>query len=135
MTPGPGIRALIIDDQATFRSALRQALEDIPGCLVIGEGQNGLEALALVRSLQPELVIMDLHMPLMGGLEALPLLKQESPAVQVVLMTTFLDPEVRDAALDRGAAGCLEKASDLWPALRQFASALVGAWESLKADA
>ncbi|MBI3954345.1 MAG: response regulator transcription factor, partial [Chloroflexi bacterium] len=103
MGPGAEVRTLVVDDSASMRAAIRDTLRTIDGCAIVGEGANGVEALELARALRPDLIVMDVHMPLMGGLEALRLVKMEAPGTQVVLVTSTLEPEVREAALKYGA--------------------------------
>jgi DNA-binding NarL/FixJ family response regulator len=110
-------KAVVVDDSGPMRTAIKDLLAADGRCEVAGEGANGVEALALAREVRPDLVIMDLHMPVMGGLEALRLLKAEAPAIRVVLVTTALDPDVSAAALKDGALACLEKAPGLWEEL------------------
>lgn len=111
------LRTLVVDDSVLMRKALVNALGPIPQCVVVGEGANGHEAVELARSLCPDLVVMDIHMPGMGGLEALPLLKGILPSAQVVLVTSVLEREVRQHALNLGAHACLEKGDELWHSL------------------
>ena len=118
------LEVLLVDDSAIMRGAIRDMLRTVPGCIVVGEGANGFEALELARTLQPNLIVMDIQMPLMRGLEALRLLKSERTSAQVVLVTAVLEAEVREAALSYGAIDCLEKGADLWDNLTTLVSAL-----------
>lgn len=94
-----------------------KCLTEVPGCRVVGMGANGLEALELARALLPELVVLDINMPVMGGIEALSLLKRELPDIPVVMVSSILEPQMRDHALGLGAYACLEKGRDLWESL------------------
>ncbi len=107
------IRTLVVDDSAPMRRAIVDELRSVRGCLIVGEGANGVEALELARALRPSLVVMDIHMPLMDGLEATRLLKTELPGTQIVLTSMTLEPGVRDAALNSGAIACLQKGEEL----------------------
>lgn len=113
------VSSLIIDDSATMRSAIKSVLQSIQGCDIVGEGANGFEAIELARALRPRLVVMDIHMPELGGMEALQRLKSEFPSMHVVMVSTAVDPETRTKALDAGANACLEKGLDMADSLRQ----------------
>ena len=104
-------RILIVDDQAVVRSGFRVLLEDEPGFDIVGEAQDGREAIALVARRQPDVVLMDIRMPGMDGLEATRRLTgpdAEHP-VKVIVITTFDLDEYVFAALRAGAAGFLLK--------------------------
>ena len=112
------IRALIVDDSARMREAIKDVLRTVAACKVVGEGVNGLESLEMARTLHPDLIVLDINMPIMGGMEALRLLRSEFPRTNVVMVTSILDPEVRDRALTLGAVACLEKGGEMWDGLR-----------------
>jgi DNA-binding NarL/FixJ family response regulator len=99
-TAGP-IRALLVDDHTLYRQGLRQALR-AQGIDVVGEGSNGLAGVKLVSELKPDVVVMDLHMPMMGGIEATRTLIAEDPGARVVMLTVS---EEEDEVLDALAAG------------------------------
>ncbi len=111
-------RILVVDDSDTMRRAIGDALRTVKGCMVVAEGVNGLEAVQLTRAHRPGLIVMDIHMPLMGGLEAARLIKSDAPNTRVVLVTSCLDPEVQTHALNLGVAVCLEKNPQMWETLR-----------------
>ena len=111
------LHAIVVDDSALMRNAIKDALEAICGCDVVGEGVNGVEALELVRLYLPDLVILDINMPVMGGMEALGLLKKEQQEVHVVMVSSVLEKEHREYALGLGAYSCVEKGSELWERL------------------
>jgi DNA-binding NarL/FixJ family response regulator len=104
-------RILIVDDQAVVRSGFRVLLEDEPGFEIVGEAQDGREAIALVARRQPDVVLMDIRMPGMDGLEATRRLTGPDAAhpVKVIVITTFDLDEYVFAALRAGAAGFLLK--------------------------
>jgi DNA-binding NarL/FixJ family response regulator len=106
------IRLLIVDDQAAVRDGLAVMLDLDPGITVVGTASDGREAVAAVEELAPEVVLMDLNMPLMGGAEATGVLRASHPDLPVVVLTTFDDDESILAALRAGARGYLTKDAD-----------------------
>lgn len=108
------IRAVIADDDDEVRQSIRQLLERTDGFAVVGEGADGAQAVAEVGRLLPDLVIMDIFMPVMGGLEATREIMKKWPLVKVVALTA--DPSMVMDALVAGATGCLLK-GDSAPAL------------------
>jgi DNA-binding NarL/FixJ family response regulator len=102
-------RVLLVDDQGLFREGLRTLLSVQPGLEVVGEAANGEEAVQRARTLQPEVVLMDLRMPVLGGVEATRRLRAALPRCQVIVLTTFDDDEEVFDALRAGAAGYLLK--------------------------
>jgi DNA-binding NarL/FixJ family response regulator len=106
------IRLLIVDDQAAVRDGLAVMLDLDPDITVVGTASNGLEAVAAVGELAPEVVLMDLNMPVMGGAEATGALRESHPDLPVVVLTTFDDDDSILAALRAGARGYLTKDAD-----------------------
>jgi DNA-binding NarL/FixJ family response regulator len=106
MTP---VRIVLADDQALFREGLRTLLSTRPEVAVVGEAANGLEALDLVERLQPAVVLMDLRMPVMDGIQATANIRERWPAIPVLVLTTFDDDANLFGALRAGAAGYLLK--------------------------
>lgn len=103
------ISVLIIDDHTLFRSGIRLLLQRQDGFEVVGEAGDGLEGVKLAKRLEPDVVLLDLHMPGVGGLEALKLLQEELPQVQVVMLTVSEDAQDLLEALRIGARGYLLK--------------------------
>ena len=103
------IRVLIADDQALVRAGFRQLLEREPDLDVIGEAADGAEAVALARSGRPDVVVMDVRMPNVDGLEATRRVLSEPPAPRVLVLTTFDLDEYVFEALRAGASGFLLK--------------------------
>jgi DNA-binding NarL/FixJ family response regulator len=106
MTP---VRVLLVDDQALFREALGTLLGVRPEIRVVGEAANGAEALDRSAELAPDVVLMDLHMPVLDGVGATRRLRVEQPGVRVLALTTFDDDEDVFSALRAGAVGYLLK--------------------------
>jgi DNA-binding NarL/FixJ family response regulator len=102
------IRVLVADDHALVRAGLVSLLDSQPGFAVVGQAENGLQAVALARELVPDVVLMDIRMPVMDGLEATGRIVTESPCRVVILTTYDLDEYVYDA-LRAGACGFLLK--------------------------
>ena len=122
----PKIRILIADDQRLMREGLHIILEDTPDMEVIGEAENGLIATQLAQHLKPDVILMDIRMPLLDGIEATEqLLKQElAPLPRILLLTTFDTPELVIEGMRAGAAGYLLKdcsAEELCSAVRTVA--------------
>lgn len=114
------IRLLLVDDDAGFRSTLRQLLEQRVEAQVLGEAGNGEDAIRLTNDLRPDVVLMDLAMPRMNGLEATRQLKTHWPDLAVVILTVHDEDAYRRTALAAGATAFLQKkmlAVDLWPTL------------------
>ncbi len=103
------VRVLLVDDQALFREALATLLGVRPEIAVVGEAENGAEAIDRVAALRPDVVLMDLHMPVLDGIGATRRLRVEHPDVRVLALTTFDDDEDVFAALRAGAVGYLLK--------------------------
>ncbi|GAB2864232.1 response regulator [Lentzea nigeriaca] len=106
------IRLLIVDDQAAVRDGLAVMLDLDPDITVVGTAVNGREAVAAVEELGPDVVLMDLNMPVMGGAEATGVLRASHPDLPVVVLTTFDDDDSILAALRAGARGYLTKDAD-----------------------
>jgi DNA-binding NarL/FixJ family response regulator len=107
--PEPTTRFLIADDHDLIRDGLRGMLESEPDFKVVGEAANGREALALCRSLSPDLVLMDVRMPEMDGLEATRAIKREHPEIGVIIVTMHDNPDYMYEAVKGGAAGYVLK--------------------------
>lgn len=123
------IRVVLADDQAMIRSGLHLVLRAEPDVAVVAECADGVQALAAVRAHRPDVVLMDVRMPQMDGLEATRHLRAVGPTPPVLVLTTFDDDDVLWGALDAGAAGFVLKdspADELGAAIRAVAGG--GAW-------
>lgn len=103
------IRLLLVDDQALFREGLRTLLSVRPELEVVGEAGDGEEALRLAQQLRPAVILMDLQMPRLDGVEATRRLRRECPESRVIALTTFEDDETVFEGLRAGAVGYLLK--------------------------
>jgi NarL family two-component system response regulator LiaR len=106
---GVPIRVLVIDDHRIVREGIRSLMEDIEDIQVIGEAGNGYEGIALVDSLNPDVVLMDLLMPRMDGLEATRRITVKHPHIRVLVLTSFIADEKVFPAIKAGAIGYLLK--------------------------
>jgi DNA-binding NarL/FixJ family response regulator len=108
------MRVLIVDDVPAVREALRLLLDDEPGVQVVGEAGDGEEALRLADGLQPDVVLMDLGLPHLGGLAATRALAQRPHPPRIVAMNVYgADGQIRRQALEAGAATYVEKGASL----------------------
>ncbi|MFD8973154.1 response regulator [Streptomyces sp. NPDC059593] len=121
----PPIRVLLVDDQPLVRAGLRVLMADSPDLLVVGEAGTGTDAVRLARDLRPDVVVMDVRMPGMDGIEATRLVTAGPGAPRVLVLTTFDDDEYVYGALRSGASGFLVKdmaLDDILAALRVVAA-------------
>jgi two-component system nitrate/nitrite response regulator NarL len=111
--PDPNaISVLLVDDHTLFRSGIRSLLQRHPEFCVVGEAADGFEGIKLALQLRPRVVLLDLNMPGMSGVETLQLLRQDSPDSAVVMLTVSEDAEDLSVALKAGASGYLLKNID-----------------------
>jgi len=108
------IRVVIADDHALVRAGIRALVEKIEGMIVVGEAGNGREAVELAARTHPDLILMDLSMPVMDGFEATRRLKAnpESSAIPVVAVSAYSDAQNRHRALEAGCDECVSKPVD-----------------------
>ena len=103
------LRVLLVDDTADFRALMRTYLERTGDFEVVGEAEDGLQALDMARDLQPEVVLLDIAMPVMDGLQALPEIRVHCAQAAVVMLSGFSASKMRVQAVELGADGYLEK--------------------------
>jgi NarL family two-component system response regulator LiaR len=99
------IRVLVVDDHAIIRRGMKAVLELVPDIKIIGEAENGLEAVKQADELHPEVILMDLVMPEMDGIEAIRQIKARQPEVRILVLTTFAGEEMVFPAIKAGALG------------------------------
>jgi DNA-binding NarL/FixJ family response regulator len=105
------IRILLVDDHPIVRQGLRTLLEGRPGWEIVGEASDGLEALDKASSLQPDVVVLDVTMPRMNGLEACRLIRQKGAALEILFVTQHDSPQMMREALEAGARGYVVKSN------------------------
>jgi DNA-binding NarL/FixJ family response regulator len=103
------LRVLVADDHPLFRMGLRSVLETADGVEIVGEAGTGVEAVQAVRQLQPDIVLMDVQMPEMGGIEAIRHIRRDAPKTAILVLTMFVDSDTLLAAVRAGAQGYLFK--------------------------
>ena len=103
------IHVLITDDHAIVREGLRTLIRTEPGMEVMGEAEDGIEAVQLACELNPDVILMDMEMPKMGGLEAIQNIKDQCPEARILVLTSFSDDETVFPAIKAGALGYMLK--------------------------
>ena len=106
---GEKIRIIVVDDQAVVRQGFVSLINTVPDMEVVAEGTNGEQAVELYRRHAPDVVLMDLRMPVMGGVDAIKALRREFPSARVIILTTFDGDEDIYRSLQAGAQGYLLK--------------------------
>jgi len=107
----PAVRILIVDDHPVLRAGVAAMLDNQPDLLVVGEAGDGAEALEQFRALHPDVVVMDLQMPGMNGVEATMAIRAEAPSAKILVLTTYAGDAQALRALRAGATGYLLKNS------------------------
>lgn len=105
----PTIRLLLVDDHPLVREGLKRILGSMMGVIVVGEASTGEEAIARVRDLEPDIVMMDLSLPRMSGIEAIRIIRKEFPGTRVLALTMHTEEIYVRGALEAGASGYLVK--------------------------
>ena len=125
-SPGRPCRVVICDDQQGFRHVLSVMLGLETGLDVVGEAENGREAIDLVGELRPDVLLLDIAMPVMDGLDALPHVREASPETAVLMLSGLTSDTVRRRALAAGARLFLEKGTDVDVLAQQIRDACAG---------
>jgi len=124
--PAKRIRLLLADDHAVVRSGTRQLLERQPDFQIVGEAADGEETVNLARELQPDVVVMDVRMPKLTGVEATRRIKAEYPNIYVLVLTAHDDDEYVFALLQAGANGYLLKTAEIDELVRAIRTVAAG---------
>jgi DNA-binding NarL/FixJ family response regulator len=112
VTPEP-LRVVLCDDVAELRTLMRFALEEDGDLVIVGEAGDAITGVERIADLQPDVVLLDLSMPGMDGLEAIPLVRARSPGTAIVVFSGFAEERMRGPALEHGADRYVEKGADL----------------------
>ncbi len=107
------IRVLVCDDSEAFRALLRYTLQEDPGIEVVGEAADGMAAIQAAERLQPDVVLLDLTMPILDGMDAIAAVLERAPGAQVVALSGWGAERMEQAALDQGAIAYVEKSDDV----------------------
>jgi NarL family two-component system response regulator LiaR len=109
MTEQAKIRIMIVDDHAVVRSGLGAFIATVPDLDLVGEAENGEQAVVRAKSLKPDIILMDLMMPGMDGVAATRLIKAQNPSIHIIALTSFQEDELVQNAMKAGAIGYLMK--------------------------
>ena len=105
----PALRTLVVDDHEGLRKLLRSMLQEKTECVVIAEASDGLQAIEQAEKLQPDLILLDLSLPKLSGMEAARRIRKLSPNSKIVILSQDPSPEIVQGALQLGASGYLLK--------------------------
>jgi DNA-binding NarL/FixJ family response regulator len=120
------IKILIVDDHSVVRQGLRMFLNLDDSLEIVGEAMDGVEAIEKIQQLKPEVVLMDLLMPVMDGIEATKKIKQDFPEIEVIALTSVLEDEALFGAIRAGAIGYLLKDTEADDLIRAIKAAAAG---------
>ena len=113
MTEGREIRVLLADDHTMFRQGLKEMLTTDDEIRIVGEAENGLEAVEMARRERPDVIVLDVEMPVMGAAEAMEQMLELSPPPRVLIVSMYDNPRLVRGLLSRGASGYLVKSASL----------------------
>lgn len=120
------IKVMVVDDHYLVRTGIRRMLDDQPGISVIAEAESGEEALAIMRTCEPDLVLMDVRMPGIGGLEATHKITRKYDGVRVIAVTVCEEEPFPSRLLKAGASGYLTKGADIEEMVRAIKTVYLG---------
>ncbi|HET8536134.1 MAG TPA: response regulator transcription factor [Solirubrobacteraceae bacterium] len=109
---GRAVRVFLVDDVGAFRALMRFTLEEDPRIQVVGEAADGQEGIDGVQRLKPDVVLLDLAMPVLDGFEAMPLIREVSPGTTIVALSGFTAERMAQLCIEQGAHAYLEKGED-----------------------
>lgn len=119
------LRILLVDDHDVIRGGLRSLLESRPNWEVCGEATTSLQAIEQTKALRPDVVVLDISMPGSSGLEAIPVIRKETPRPEVVILSRYEEREMRDRAIEAGARDYIPKSQGLARELLQAIDSIV----------
>lgn len=125
-------RILIADDHPHARTAIKEMLEDDPYFTIVGEVKNGKEAIETVKLLQPDIILMDIEMPIINGLEATKIIKESTPSIKIIILSVSDNVADLFTALQYGAQGYLLKNMDPDDWLQYLHSIVEGSSEATR---
>jgi DNA-binding NarL/FixJ family response regulator len=120
------IRVVVADDHNVVRTGIRELLSDEPDITVVGEARNGRDAVDLALALRPNVVVMDINMPELSGVEATRQIRAAAPAVRVLVLTSYQDDPYLYGLLDAGASGYILKTAEDYEIVRAVRATAVG---------
>ncbi len=118
------VRILVADDHTVLRQGLTQLLSQEPDFEIVGEAANGVEAIDLAEKLQPDVILMDLGMPVMDGIEATRIIHQASPKIRIIWLSMYLKQDVGKDIVNAGAVGFVSKSEPKKQLLKVIRSSL-----------
>ena len=107
------IRVLLCDDAEGFRALMRSTLEEDPSIEIVGEASDGVAGVEATAELQPDVVLLDMSMPRMGGLQAIPKMRRRAPRTSIIGLSSLAAERMAGPSIEIGAHSYLEKGSDL----------------------
>jgi DNA-binding NarL/FixJ family response regulator len=119
------VKILIVDDNADFRHGVKKFLSLEPGIQIVGEAENGRQAVLQAKRLKPDLVLMDVKMPKINGLDAIIQILKKTPVLKIIMLSQYDDEEYKRVAIHNGAIGYVVKSAmvrKLMPAIRKAVS-------------
>lgn len=119
-------RILIVDDHLVVREGLKLLIETSDKYVIVGEAENGRIAIDLVEKLKPDVILMDLYMPVMSGLEAITELRRTNPEIPIVILTTYNEDQLMMKGIEAGAKGYLLKDTGVENLFKSIDSAIRG---------
>ncbi len=106
------MQIIVVDDSPSVRARIVTLCSEIPGVEVIGEAEDGLEATRVIRELDPNLVVLDIRLPLGSGIDVLRNIRKSNPAVRCIILTNYPFEQYREKALSLGAAHFFDKSTE-----------------------
>ncbi|UYO36083.1 response regulator transcription factor [Bacillus zhangzhouensis] len=119
-------KVLIVDDHLVVRKGLKLLIETSDEYIITGAAENGAEAIRLAEELKPDVILMDLYMPVMNGLDAIKKIKKNNPSIPIIILTTYNEDKLMTEGLEAGAQGYLLKDTSAEKLFRSMEAAIKG---------